>query len=1395
MLAGQGAQRASDLVNAPPSQIAPTDTGELTPQPEQLTPDQIAAQQTDVGFGPGVTPPYPEGSPGYQDIQRARPLLANEIPSATAQAPTLQESIAASLPQVAPTETSQRIPLAPYGGYAPTTAPEAYRQADGGIAGVINAIDFIKSQPIIDQDQARQIMHLAAGGARTAARLTGQADVEQGMEENLSQTLSGFTTPEALAQLALLKNPVARALFAGQQLSQVPEDIANIARAYKSGDKKELGRAIASASVNATMGVSMAAEPLGITARLQSRAADTALERGQITEAEHAQLKQYYSRAAQQPAAAGAPAPAPVAAPVEAGVSPAAQAPAAPAAAPAGGFGWENIQLPGAEAAPAPAVPSGTARVAPGAPVGQLAPREIQNIATAERNLKSGQLTPAEYDATVVANLGPERAKAWPTGAEVLNPPAAGAPEAPPGRPVEAPAPPDTAAMANMPDWMRSQVEALSAPLEANGVADQIEELAAQQLTAGQIARKLGLDTTEVLAVRSKRGIPSMNMGGGGPQLSPEFQAWAAARQARAMAPAPMPIAPTAALETAANDQPGAPTANVVDTAVKTMPEPQGDTVPADAGATQSIPLDQMATRPELMQYKRMDDAATGTTEQDRLTGEYDPHKAGIMLLWEPSNPKEYGLKGNQKYIVANGHYRYDFFSRQGVPATDVKILRQSDGYSAGDARAKAAEVNIADGKGTIFDQANFIREQAAAHGQNAALGRARQIGARGQKAATIALQSGPDLYTSFINEKITPDAAAAIAETARGNEPLQRLGLQYALQGEDPQAIANFLQSKQARAGTATPTAKQVDLFGTDDTAAQEDIANGKRAGAIQKELSDQINAVAGAARRPEKAAALGVNVDDPAAVAAKLQSLRVLRERARRWAFDPQVRDVVYRGDLSPEEAVQAIQAPATPTLRPGEAGTGDLFQGADQPFNLAGETGVDFAARQKVTEADAAAKAQAVAQAEQSQTQLFGRSVASIRPPGRADMFNELRSKQSADAMHEMERRGIPTDALQENAKRQVTQYKQTGRYDPARGQQDFERALQSDLKKWNPQAAPESAIPSHFTPQSPEAIAAMSPLDRALYEAQWDKRRGLQTGAPLDTETTARIMAGAGQKLKLKANRNQGGFVNPEVFQDAVDFGKRLYGKGMDFARWSGEMIRHLGEKIREHLGRIWEQITDRTLPQARERGSIGSTGLSGKGGEELPSQADFEAAAASDDGKKMRGHVDTVKRMTEVSPDVKTRVAMSMYDPSSSEVLNRAADAAINAKGLDKATVEAMQKPPTTNAEMAMHHRLAVRLDQLGEATADPAAKANLFDQAAMVRDNMVKGATTPAQALAYIRTIGKTSPEGLIRTAQKLMTEMIKPEDKALLDQINRLRAEIAKLKDPKARRTPLPRS
>lgn len=73
----------------------------------------------------------------------------------------------------------------------------------------------------------------------------------------------------------------------------------------------------------------------------------------------------------------------------------------------------------------------------------------------------------------------------------------------------------------------------------------------------------------------------------------------------------------------------------------------------------------------------------------------------------------------------------------------------------------------------------------------------------------------------------------------------------------------------------------------------------------------------------------------------------------------------------------AENPAEAPAVPKLRAGEKGTGDLLQGDDAPFNLAGEKGIDA---DRITRARAEAEANAKAAAEfaaKNQTDMWGTS----------------------------------------------------------------------------------------------------------------------------------------------------------------------------------------------------------------------------------------------------------------------------------------------------------------------------------------------------------------------------------------------------------------------------------
>lgn len=94
---------------------------------------------------------------------------------------------------------------------------------------------------------------------------------------------------------------------------------------------------------------------------------------------------------------------------------------------------------------------------------------------------------------------------------------------------------------------------------------------------------------------------------------------------------------------------------------------------------------------------------------------------------------------------------------------------------------------------------------------------------------------------------------------------------------------------------------------------------------------------------------------------------------------------------------EKHSALQAQATraPKLPSGEKGTGDLFQGEDQPFNLLGETGIDHGARQKAGEKNAleASAAKDLQDKQQSSFQLQAQDLnAEPEPKTPSERFNK-------------------------------------------------------------------------------------------------------------------------------------------------------------------------------------------------------------------------------------------------------------------------------------------------------------------------------------------------------------------------------------------------------------------
>jgi len=268
------------------------------------------------------------------------------------------------------------------------------------------------------------------------------------------------------------------------------------------------------------------------------------------------------------------------------------------------------------------------------------------------------------------------------------------------------------------------------------------------------------------------------------------------------------------------------------------------------------------------------------------------------------------------------------------------------------------AMTNIRDGQGTIEDYADFFRgstelNESEAQAQGL-LGRAK-----GRSGWDLGKYSSEDLYSLYKAEKVTEAQALAIVRAAGEDANAQRIGIKQALAGKSPQFISDLLKASK---GEAVARGETMDLFGSDDSAMKVMEARANRAGELRADVARRLKAISGAAKNPELAKQEGVDVSDPAQVAARAIALREELDRWENWPSHPDLMARVKEGE-PPAKPVEPEKPAEPPKLRPGEKGTGELLQGSEAPFNLAGEKGSD-AERIAKEQADAEAAAKAAA-----------------------------------------------------------------------------------------------------------------------------------------------------------------------------------------------------------------------------------------------------------------------------------------------------------------------------------------------------------------------------------------------------------------------------------------------
>ena len=278
-------------------------------------------------------------------------------------------------------------------------------------------------------------------------------------------------------------------------------------------------------------------------------------------------------------------------------------------------------------------------------------------------------------------------------------------------------------------------------------------------------------------------------------------------------------------------------------------------------GSVAEVPVQSLKLSTDIPQFKEGADQK-GVTQEAKLEGKFDRRLASPIQVWQRAN-------GDMEVI--SGRHRLDLAQRSGENTIPAQIHKEADGFTADMARMLDIELNVKDGRGKVKDYVNFFKEFGLTKDQAKADGLLNT--AIGRQAYTIADAGSPSLIAAHNNKDISDEAATSIAINAPKDEALQNLGMNQVIGGKSINHAVNFMRS--AMAAGFKGQEGNGDLFGFDDSFAKEAEAVTKEATRQQREARQQLSAIKGAAKSPEKARLGGVDVKNLEATQAKIAEL----------------------------------------------------------------------------------------------------------------------------------------------------------------------------------------------------------------------------------------------------------------------------------------------------------------------------------------------------------------------------------------------------------------------------------------------------------------------------------------------------------------------------------------
>lgn len=284
------------------------------------------------------------------------------------------------------------------------------------------------------------------------------------------------------------------------------------------------------------------------------------------------------------------------------------------------------------------------------------------------------------------------------------------------------------------------------------------------------------------------------------------------------------------------------------------------------------IKVEDIKVDPDKFQFKKNTDKRG---VQKDLEGEWNELAAGVTVGWQN--------KAGDIYI-ANGHHRLAAAQKRGVESLNMQILKETDGFTVQDARKMAAESNILEGKGTIFDHAAFFREG----GYSPEIASVRGVKGRG---FNIGTKSTDNAYAQFTSGNISPENIEAIVNVSPNNEKLQLVGIKHALDNPkaSPDEVANFMRAMSVNRPASTAS-QQGDMFGDGlDDAIRDAEEMGKLASGHIKSIDNDLSALRSLKWSDVLEKKFGIKRGDAAGSEKIIQDLKVEKELWESWHTNP--------------------------------------------------------------------------------------------------------------------------------------------------------------------------------------------------------------------------------------------------------------------------------------------------------------------------------------------------------------------------------------------------------------------------------------------------------------------------------------------------------------------------